>query len=81
MPESPGRCAWCPKPLPPSRRGSARKFCSAGCRNACWSALRRWGMKALAAGVITVETLKASPASVHALPRPTGGDASLEARR
>jgi hypothetical protein len=50
-----------------SRRGSARKFCSANHRYAFSAALRRYGLAQLDAGYITVDTLKGGQQSVHAL--------------
>src|SRR5258708_2638991 len=44
-PTCPERCLWCDKVLGPGRRrGSAKRFCCAGHRNAFWTAARRWVM-------------------------------------
>jgi len=55
-----------------SKRGSARKFCSAAHRAQFHKAAKRWAMAALEAGIITVETLQRVPQSVHALGGPVG---------
>src|SRR6516162_7753378 len=34
------------------------RFCRARCRTAFWSALRRWGKRAIAAGTLTVTDLR-----------------------
>jgi len=63
------RCFWCDVPMIPGRRGSPRRFCSTAHRLAFWSALRKWGMRAVAAGLITADNLRA--------PLPVAGDAQL----
>jgi hypothetical protein len=40
------------------RGGSPQRFCRARCGTAFWSALRRWGERAIAAGVLTVIDLR-----------------------
>jgi hypothetical protein len=53
-------CFWCGRPFTPRRTGgSAQKFCSTGHRNAFWLGARRWAMRAVEAGLISVEVLKA----------------------
>jgi hypothetical protein len=45
---------------------SAQRFCSTGHRQQFWIAARRWTMRAIEAGLLSVDCLKASHASVHA---------------
>jgi hypothetical protein len=47
--------------------GSAQKFCCTGHRQQFWIAARRWTMRAIEAGLLSVDCLKASYASVHAV--------------
>jgi hypothetical protein len=46
--------------------GSSQKFCCTGHRQQFWIAARRWMMRAIEAGLLSVDCLKASHASVHA---------------
>jgi hypothetical protein len=65
-------CAWCAATIRVSRRrGSLAKYCSAAHRNACSSAVRRYGAALLEAGLITTEMLKRGPLGLHAL---SGGE-------
>ena len=57
-PPSDGACLWCGHPFRARRGGSPQRFCRARCRTAFWSALRRWGERAIAAGTLTVIDLK-----------------------
>jgi hypothetical protein len=50
----PSSCSWCGRPYRPRRGGSPRRFCAASCR----TALRRWGERAIRAGVLTVADIK-----------------------
>lgn len=60
-------CIWCGRPFAPRRTGgSAQRFCSARHRQAFWIAARRWTMRLIETGLISVECLKAPQASVHA---------------
>ena len=60
-------CLWSGRAFPPRQTGgSAQKFCSTGHRQAFWVAARRWTMRAIEAGLLSVDCLKASPPSVHA---------------
>jgi hypothetical protein len=60
-------CIWCRGSFTPrGTGGSAQKFCSAGHRQAFWLAARRWTMRAIEAGLLSVECLKPTEASVHA---------------
>jgi hypothetical protein len=57
-PPSDGACLWCGHPFRARRGGSPQRFCRARCRTAFWSALRRWGERAIAAGTLTVTDLR-----------------------
>jgi len=60
-------CLWCGRAFRPrATGGSAQKFCSTGHRQEFWIAARRWTMKAIDAGLISVDCLKAARTSVHA---------------
>src|SRR6516162_7964304 len=60
-------CLWCGKTFTPRvTGGSAQKFCSTGHRQEFWIAARRWTMRAIDAGLLSVDCLKASHTSVHA---------------
>ena len=62
-------CPWCGRPFRARRGGSAQRFCGAACRSAFWSALRRWGERAVAAGVLTIDDIKnGDPAACTPLP-------------
>ena len=61
------RCLWCGKTFTPRvTGGSAQKFCCTGHRQEFWIAARRWTMRAIDAGLLSVDCLKASHMSVHA---------------
>ena len=53
-------CLWCNRKFPPRSRagGSPQRFCCAAHRMAFWSALRRWGERALAAGVLSIDQIR-----------------------
>jgi hypothetical protein len=52
-------CQWCEKPFQARRGGgSPQRFCGAACRTAFWTALRRCGERAIAAGILTIDELK-----------------------
>src|SRR5437764_5321170 len=60
-------CLWCGRTFRPRKTGgSAQRFCSAGHRQAFWIAARRWTMRAVETGLLSVDCLKAVRASVHA---------------
>jgi hypothetical protein len=52
---------WCSGQFKARRSGSPKRFCSAGCRSAFWSALRLWGKDALATGVLTIDAVRNGP--------------------
>jgi hypothetical protein len=61
------RCLWCGRAFRPRAiGGSAQKFCCTGHRQEFWIAARRWTMRAIDAGLLSVDCLKASQTSVHA---------------
>ena len=61
------RCLWCGRDFTPrATGGSAQKFCCIGHRQEFWIAARRWTMRAIDAGLLSVDCLKASHTSVHA---------------
>src|ERR1051325_6125143 len=61
------RCLWCGRCfMPRATGGSAQRFCSTGHRQAFWIAARRWTMRAIETGLLSVDCLKAAQASVHA---------------
>jgi hypothetical protein len=60
-------CLWCGRTFTPRVTGGSRqRFCSTGHRQAFWIAARRWTMRAVEAGLLSVDCLKASTTSVHA---------------
>ena len=67
QPISRARCSWCGRSFRPrSTGGSAQKFCCSEHRQQFWIAARRWTMRAIEAGLLSVDCLKASHTSVHA---------------
>ena len=61
-------CIWCGRPFPTRRGGSPKRFCSAIHRTAFWSALRRWGERAVASGILTVADVRNGAAVTCTLP-------------
>ena len=51
-------CQWCEGPFRARRGGSPQRFCSSKCRSAFWTALRRWGERAVAAGVLRLDQIR-----------------------
>ena len=61
-------CSWCGKHFQPrSSGGTDQRFCRPTCRQAFWTAARRWIGRALEAGLLSAEVLKGPGASVHAV--------------
>jgi hypothetical protein len=61
------RCLWCDRNFTPrTTGGSAQRFCCTGHRQQFWIAARRWTMRAIEAGLLSVDCLKVSHTSVHA---------------
>jgi hypothetical protein len=62
------RCLWCDRGFTPrTTGGSGQKFCCTGHRQRFWIAARRWTMRAIDAGLLSVDCMKASYASVYAV--------------
>src|SRR6266849_3961414 len=60
-------CLWCGRAfMSRATGGSAQRFCSTEHRKAFWTAARRWTMRAIETGLLSVDCLKAIQASVHA---------------
>jgi hypothetical protein len=55
---APIMCRWCERQFRARRAGSPQRFCGAKCRIAYWTALRRWGERAIAAGILTIADLR-----------------------
>src|SRR4029077_7981660 len=50
------RCLWCDRIFTPrATGGSAQKFCCTGHRQQFWIAARRWTMRAIDAGLLSVD--------------------------
>jgi hypothetical protein len=65
-------CQWCERPFRARRGGSPQRFCGARCRTMFWSALRRWGERAGAAGILTIGDIRSgNAAACTLLPRAT----------
>jgi hypothetical protein len=61
------RCLWCDRTFTPrATGGSTQKFCCTSHRQQFWIAARRWTMRAIEVGLLSVDCLKASHTSVHA---------------
>jgi hypothetical protein len=62
-------CRWCGRPFFRRRGGSPQRFCSAAHRMAFWSALRRSGERAIAAGTLSLDQIRnGDPAACTLLP-------------
>jgi hypothetical protein len=61
------RCLWCERPFRARRGGSPQRFCCAAHRLAFWSALRRWGERSVASGMLTVAELRNDTAAACTL--------------
>jgi hypothetical protein len=65
--DSSTHCLWCGRAFTPrTTGGSPQRFCSTRDRQAFWIAARRWTMRAVEAGLFSVDCLKAAHSSVHA---------------
>ena len=52
-------CLWCGRTfMPRATGGSAQRFCCVGHRQQFWIAARRWTMRAIEAGLLSVDCLK-----------------------
>ena len=79
-------CEWCERPFSTRQGGSPQRFCGASCRKVFWSALRRFGERGLADGLMTRTgvtaacTLRQSTERLSPLPdNRRGGDAPPDA--
>jgi len=52
------KCSWCGQELQLRRGGSPQRFCSTKHRSLFWSTLRRWGARAVAAGILTIADIR-----------------------
>src|ERR1700730_16840333 len=60
-------CLWCGRAFRArATGGSVQRFCSTGHRRAFWTAARRWTMRAIETGLLSVDCLKANQRSVYA---------------
>jgi hypothetical protein len=67
-------CPWCGGRFEPrSSGGSDQRFCRPACRQAFWTAARRWIGRALEAGLLSADVLKGPGASVHAVREAVSG--------
>jgi hypothetical protein len=72
--------SWCGRAFEPrTSGGSCQRFCRAVCRQAFWSAARRWVWKAVEAGLLSSDMLKAAGTSVHACTEPFRAEEGAEA--
>jgi hypothetical protein len=61
------RCLWCARTFSSrATGGSTQKFCRTEHGQQFWIAARGWTMRAIEAGLLSVDCLKASQTSVHA---------------
>src|SRR6266496_1191845 len=66
-------CLWCGRVFTPrATGGSTQRFCSTEHRKAFWTAARRWTMRAIETGLLSVDCLKGNQTSVHAAPGVSG---------
>ena len=61
-------CEWCEQPFRPRHGGSPQRFCGSKCRTAFWSALRRWGERAVTVGILTIDDVKNADPAACTLP-------------
>jgi hypothetical protein len=69
------KCSWCGQIFHPRRGGSPQRFCSVEHRSLFWSALRRWGERAIATGNLTIAEVQDGAATACTLPE--HGDTAL----
>jgi hypothetical protein len=63
------KCSWCGQDLQDRRGGSPQRFCSTEHRSLFWSTLRRWGARAVAAGILTIADIRNGDPAACTLPR------------
>jgi len=61
------KCSWCGQELQLRRGGSPQRFCSTKHRSLFWS-LRRWGARAVAAGILTIADIRNGDPAACTLP-------------
>jgi hypothetical protein len=67
QPACDARCLWCGRTFASrTTGGSAQKFCCTDHRQQFWIAARRWTMRAIEVGLLSIDWLKAAHTSVHA---------------
>jgi hypothetical protein len=62
------KCSWCGRDLHVRRGGSPQRFCSTEHRSLFWSTLRRWGARAVAAGILTIADIRNGDPAACTLP-------------
>ena len=62
------KCSWCGQELQLRRGGSPQRFCSTEHRSLFWSNLRRWGTRAVAAGILTIADIRNGHPAACTLP-------------
>src|ERR1700737_2674636 len=62
------KCSWCGQDLQLRRGGSPQRFCSTEHRSLFWSTLRRWGARAVAAGILTIADIRNGDPAACTLP-------------
>jgi hypothetical protein len=62
------KCSWCGQDLQLRRGGSPQRFCSTEHRSLFWSNLRRWGARAVAAGILTIADIRNGHPAACTLP-------------
>jgi hypothetical protein len=62
------KCSWCGQDLQVRRGGSPQRFCSTEHRSLFWSTLRRWGARAVAAGILTIADIRNGDPAACTLP-------------
>ena len=60
--------SWCGQDLQVRRGGSPQRFCSTEHRSLFWSTLRRWGARAVAAGILTIADIRNGDPEACTLP-------------
>jgi hypothetical protein len=62
------KCSWCGQDLQDRRGGCPQRFCSTEHRLLFWSTLRRWGARAVAAGILTIADIRNGDPTACTLP-------------
>ena len=73
-------CSWCNRPFQLRQSGGhAQRFCSPRCRLAFHTAVRGWALKAIEAGVLSIDDIKKGVQPTCALPQTMLAPAVMEA--